>query len=208
MFSISDAATIKPANVSDEELMERVKNDPADEVRVSFWELPLWIKMHHIATLAVSALAIWKLLPLFAGKIKVRLENRNRKRILEFLSRNPGVSLRDLENHLKMNRSTLRHHIEVLESEGLIITIKAGKERLAFPLEYFIFNGRDIDRKIILRSDARKKILDVLSRNGGMRIGELAKALEMSYKTLHYHVAVLQKAGLVEFDGQSVKAKF
>ncbi|AIY90962.1 winged helix-turn-helix transcriptional regulator [Geoglobus acetivorans] len=187
--------------------MKRVKNDPADEVKVSFWDLPLWIKVHHIATLAVSALAIWKLLPFFAGKIKVRLENRNRKRILEFVIKNPGVSLRDLERHLKMNRSTLRHHIEALEREGTVITIKAGKERLAFPLEYLIFNGRNLDRKIVLRSDARKKILDVLSRNGGMRMSELANALEMSYKTLHYHVAVLQRAGLVEFDGQTVKVR-
>ncbi|WP_456370005.1 winged helix-turn-helix transcriptional regulator [Geoglobus sp.] len=187
--------------------MDRVKNDPADEVRVSFWELPLWIKMHHILTLAVSALAIWKLLPFFAGKIKVKLENRNRKRILEFVIKNPGVSLRDLERHLKMNRSTLRHHIEALEREGTVITIKAGKERLAFPLEYLIFNGRNLDRKIVLRSDARKKILDVLSRNGGMKIGELADVLEMNYKTLHYHVAVLQRAGLVEFDGQTVKVR-
>lgn len=208
LFPISGAAVVKPANISDEELMERVKNDPADEVKVSFWDLPLWIKVHHILTLAVSALAIWKLLPFFAGKIKVRLENRNRKRILEFLTKNPGVSLRDLERTLGMNRSTLRHHIDVLEREGAVITIKAGKERLAFPFEYFIFNGRDIDRKIVLRSDARKKILDVLSRNGGMKIGELANALEMNYKTLHYHVAVLQKVGLVEFDGQSMKAKF
>ena len=103
-----------------------------------------------------------------------------------------------------MNRSTLRHHIEVLESEGLVITVKAGKERLAFPLEYFIFNGRNLGREFVLRSDA-KRILDVLSRNGGMRIGELANALEMNYKTLHYHVAVLQKVGLVEFDGRIVK---
>ena len=106
-----------------------------------------------------------------------------------------------------MNRSTLRHHIEVLESEGLVITVKAGKERLAFPLEYFIFNGRNLGREIVLRSDARKRILDVLSRNGGMRIREMANALEMNYKTLHYHVAVLQKAGLVEFDGRIVKMR-
>ncbi|WP_456477739.1 ArsR family transcriptional regulator [Geoglobus ahangari] len=186
--------------------MERIKNDPADEVKVSFWDLPLWIKVHHIATLAVSALAVWKLLPFFAGKIRVKLENRNRKRILEFIVKNPGVSMRDLERHLKINRSTLRHHIEILESKGHIITIKAGKERLVYPLEYFIFNGRDIDRKIVLRSDARKRILDVLSRNGGMRICELANELRMNYKTLHYHVAVLQRVGLVEFDGQSVWA--
>ena len=170
-----------------------------------FWDLPLWIKVHHILTLAASALAVWKLLPFLAEKIRVRLENRNRKRILEFLAENPGGSLRDLERALGMNRSTLRHHIEVLESEGAVITIKAGKERLAFPLEYFIFNGRNLGREIVLRSDARKRILDVLSRNGGMRIGELANALEMNYKTLHYHVAVLQKVGLVEFDGRIVK---
>ncbi len=207
LISTSEAATVKPANISDGELMERVKNDPADEIKVSFWDLPLWIKMHHILTLVAGFIAIWKLLPFFAGKIKFRLENRNRKKVLEFVIKNPGVSLKDLEEHLGITRSTLRYHIDVLERKGEIITIKAGKERLAFPVEYFIFNGEDVDKITVLKSDARKMILNVLSKNGGMTLGELAKTLEMNYKTLHYHLNVLQKAGFVEFDGQTVKVR-
>ncbi len=40
-----------------------------------------------------------------------------------------------------------------------------------------------------------------------MRLGELAKALEMNYKTLHYHVDVPLKAGFVEFDVYNVKTR-
>ncbi|RLI79975.1 hypothetical protein DRP05_01985 [Archaeoglobales archaeon] len=43
-----------PANVSDEELMKQVKNDPPDEVKISFWDLPLWIKIHHLITIAAG----------------------------------------------------------------------------------------------------------------------------------------------------------
>ena len=207
LISTSEAATVKPANISDGELMERVKNDPADEIKVSFWDLPLWIKMHHILTLVAGFIAIWKLLPFFIGKIKVGLKNRSRKKVLEFITRNPGVSLKDLDEHFKISRSTLRYHVDVLEREGKIITIKAGKERLAFPVEYFIFNGRDVDKAIVLRSDARKRILDVLSKNGDMTLGELARTLEMNYKTLHYHVNILQKVGFVDFDGRNVKVR-
>jgi predicted transcriptional regulator len=40
----------KPANISDEELQKLIENDAPDEIPISFWELPLWIKLHEIYT--------------------------------------------------------------------------------------------------------------------------------------------------------------
>jgi len=38
---LSLAAKIKPANISDEELRKIIETDPADEIKISFWDLPL-----------------------------------------------------------------------------------------------------------------------------------------------------------------------
>jgi predicted transcriptional regulator len=38
--------------------------------------------------------------------------------------KNPGISLKELEDYTKMNRSTLRFHLNSLESESWIYSIK------------------------------------------------------------------------------------
>jgi len=39
----------KPANLTDKQLEELIKNDKPDEIKVTFWDLPLWIKIFIIS---------------------------------------------------------------------------------------------------------------------------------------------------------------
>jgi predicted transcriptional regulator len=52
------------------------------------------------------------------AKIKSILANRKKVRILKYFAANPGVSLKEIEGGLRISRSTLRHHIDLLEKEG------------------------------------------------------------------------------------------
>ncbi len=204
IIPISEAAKIKPANISDEELMERIKNDPPDEVKVSFWELPLWIKIHHVVTITLAALGIWKFLPFAITKIKSALASRKRERILKFVEANPGASMKEIEDALRISRSTLRHHIDTLEKEGLLMTVRAGKERLVFPVATLSDTG--LKMVTALKSDVRQRIMELLIENGGLSIKELAELLGLNYKTVHYHLRILKEAGAVDMRGGFVQA--
>ena len=187
-------AKIKPANISDEELMERVKNDPTTEVKVSFWQLPLRIKIHHIVTVIAGILAAWKLLPFVVTKIKSVLDSRKRRKILRMIMENPGISLKELQKITGENRSTLRYHINLLEEENWIASIKAGNNRLLFLV------GQDKDTA--LKSRRKREIVELLERNGSMTAKEMASALSMDLKTVHHHLKELKRVGVIGVYGR------
>ena len=194
---ISEAAKIKPANISDEELMERVKNDPPDEVKVSFWQLPLWIKIHHIVTVILGLLTAWKLLPIVVTKIKSALESVKRRRILRVIMENQGVSLTELEKITGENRSTLRYHLSKLEGEGWIRTIKVGNSKLV------LLNTSELNPEIV--GGRKKDIVELLEKHGRLTAKQIAERLDLNVKTVYYHLRELKERGIVKKEGNEFK---
>lgn len=189
------AFKVKPANISDEELEKRIKSDPPDEVKVSFWQLPLWIKIQYITTVLAGVLAIWKLLPFVIARIKTVLVSKKRQKILEIVMENPGISLKNLQDTMNEDRSTLRYHVRLIEEEGWIYSLKAGNRRLLFPAWQKPINTT------ALKSERKREILEILKKNGGMTARELADELGMNLKSVYHHLGDLKKAGLVKVDG-------
>ncbi len=71
----------KPANLTDKQLQELIEHDKPDEVRISFWDLPLWVKMQYILTVLAGMLGALKFLPLILTKVKSVLDNSKRSKI-------------------------------------------------------------------------------------------------------------------------------
>jgi len=197
---LSIAATIKPANISDEELKKIIESDPADEIKITFWDLPLWIKIYEIVALILSILGIWKFLPIVITKIKSALENAKRRKILKIVMRNPGISLKELEELTKMNRSTLRFHLDLLEDEGWVYSVKTGRHRL-----FFLANNDVINPLTLVKSERKKQIIELLNQNGELTVKEIADKLGISYKTAHRHISQLKSMGIVKVDNGTVK---
>ncbi len=189
----------KPANLTDKQLQELIEHDKPDEIKISFWDLPLWIKLHYILTVILGALGIWKFLPIVITKIKSALDNSRRRKILRLIIKNPGVSLRELEELTNMNRSTLRFHLDALESEGLIYSVRLGKYRLFFP------SDSEMRLERVLKSERKGQILKLLSQNGGLTIGDIAKNLGISYHAAYRHVKDLEQIGVVTLNGRLVR---
>jgi len=180
----------QPINVSDEELQKILEKDEPDEIPTSYWELPLWIKIHYIVTVVVSLLTAWKLLPVVITKIKSALENVKRRKILKIVLENPGVSLTELEEITEENRSTLRYHLNKLEREGWIKTVKHGKNRLIF------LDTHNINPIIFFRG-RKREIIELLKENGGMTPEQIAEKLDLNVKTVHYYLNVLRRADVL-----------
>ncbi len=199
---LSIATKIKPANISDEELKKIIKSDPADEIKISFWDLPLWIKIHEIIAIILGVLGIWKILPIVIAKIKSALENEKRRKILKIIIKNPGISLKELEELTGMNRSTLRFHLKSLEDEGWIHSVQTGKHR-----SFFLTDGDDVDPLTLVKSERKKQIIELLNQNGELTIKDIADKLGISYKTAHRHISQLKSMGIVKVDRGTVMLK-
>ncbi len=192
----------KPANLTDNQLKELIKNDKPDEIKVSFWDLPWWIKLHYILTVILSILGIWKLLPFVITKVKSVLDNSRRRTILRCIFENPGISLKEIEEITKINRSTLRFHLVLLEKKKLIYSIKIGKYRLFFPY-YSEAEYNQIYQ--VLKSKRKKQIIELLNKNSSLSIGDIAEKLGVCYHTAYRHIMDLKEIGMVAVNDGSVK---
>ena len=110
--------------------------------------------------------------------------------------------------------STVRHHVRVLEEEGLVTTAKINGKR-----RYFLAdserptgtagNGASVDSHELhaaLEEPARRDVLETLAELGPVANGRLAEELERDPSTVSHHLSTLEAAGLVvrEQDGRSV----
>lgn len=182
----------KPANISDEELQKLIENDAPDEIPVSFWELPLWIKLHEIYTrLYWVLISLIFVLPFIILKLKNALDNRKRRRILEIIKECPGITITQLQKLTNMNRNTLRYHLSFLEKENLIYSIKVGSRKLLFSTDKHATQH-------LLLSDKKKQIIEILSKSNGISIRQLSEMLNISQKTVYYHIKNLKELGIVD----------
>ena len=180
----------EPINVSDEELKEILKKDDPDETPISFWDLPLWIKIHYTITIVLGIIGVCKFLPILITKLKLALENAKRCRILKIIMKNQGISVTELEVITKENRSTLRYHLSRLEQEGWIKTVKFGKNRLVF------LNTDDIDLTGVVKG-RKREIVELLKENGGLTSLQIAEELKLNVKTVYHHLKDLTELGVV-----------
>lgn len=194
-MSTAAAFNVKPANISDKELEKIITNDAPDERKVSFWELPLWIKIHHIISLVIGFVAVIKLLPFVIARIKSVLENRKRSKVLSFIEKNPGLSIAQLQNETGINRNTLKYHIRILEREGLISSVKVGNKRLLFTDK-----PADLTFLVVKNSERKSQIMSILSEGDGLKLKEVSKRMNISFKLLYHHVKELEKLGLVSVE--------
>lgn len=188
---IVSAFSDEPINVSDKELQEILKKDDPNEIPISFWDLPLWIKIHYAITVVLGIIGVWKFLPILITKLKSVLENAKRCRILKMIMKNQGVSVAELEEITGENRSTLRYHLSRLEQEGWIKTVKFGKNRIIF-----LNTTDDIDLASVVKG-RKRDIVELLKEKGGLTPSQIAERLKLNVKTIHHHLRNLIELGIV-----------
>lgn len=74
-----------------------------------------------------------------------------RQKILRIILKNPGICLKELEKFTKMNRSTLRFHLDCLENEGWVYSVKTGRHRL-----FFRAGNDDVNNLALIKSNRKK----------------------------------------------------
>lgn len=60
------------------------------------------------------------------------LANRNRRRLLDRLRENDGLSQAELREGLGISQQAVAQHVAVLESAGLVTTVREGREKLHY----------------------------------------------------------------------------
>ncbi|MBN1539757.1 MAG: VWA domain-containing protein [Candidatus Thermoplasmatota archaeon] len=152
------------------------------------------------ASVLLLVLLAFIVIPLIVGLIifgytRIRREDllnqENRKRIYEHITKNPGEHFRGLQRAVDLEVGVLSHHLNVLEKEQLIVSEQDGSNRC------FWAAGVKHDTDKVRLSRIQENILKEIQDDPGITQSQIAKNMGVSRKVIFYHVKFLRNAGVV-----------
>jgi predicted transcriptional regulator len=119
-----------------------------------------------------------------------------RDRILDEVSANPGIHLRELHRAIGCAMGALQYHLKHLEKDGLLISLRAGNVRHLFPQGYSAE-----ERVLLLTALARNptvgSILTECLNNGQTTQAEISRGLDVDKSLISYYTSSLLKADIL-----------
>ena len=148
-----------------------------------------------------SLLLLW--LPLYTKLRKDKiLDQQTRGLIQGYITANPGCNYTIIRDNLDLADGTLTYHLQVLEREGFIYSLREGLFRCFYP------QGLPPPKRGKLHlSDTQMDIIRICKRIPGITVGEIASAMSRRPNVISYHLKLLREGGLVrmEEDGRHVR---
>lgn len=212
LVAVADATeyTVRPSRNVGQEPGMSISGEKVQEVD----PIPLWLFLLLSVFPQLTAAPIETLIPLkAAGYLGYKrickenaLESPQRRKILRFVKRNPGLHFREILRRVPLTRGTLDYHMKTMESVGLLKTIlERGR------VHYFVagapYSAEEENLIIALRNESLRRIITEIYLNQGACNEEIAEDVELSGATVYEHIRYLEDLGVViaERDGRCVR---
>lgn len=123
------------------------------------------------------------------------LTHETRQDIYETVAARPGTYISEVASVTETPVSTVRYHVRILLSEGLIETDRIrGKNRL-FPRD-----SGSTEVQAALNDESTAPILRAIRQEEPVAVSNLADAVDLATSTVSYHLGRLEEAELIERD--------
>jgi len=128
----------------------------------------------------------------------ITLDNPKRSTLYVMISRDPGITFRELSRKVNYSVGTLQYHLRILQKEEIIRKEIKNGERSYYSFETRSSDdgSRIFDEKYRL-SGVQRDILSVITENPEISQNEIVKALEINRFMLHYHLKILSDRDLI-----------
>lgn len=132
------------------------------------------------------------------------LEHEARDAMFDVVENSPGTYLSEMADRAELPLSTARHHIRVLEREGLVSGAKVRGKRRFYPA---YTDG--VELAAAMNDESTASVIDALARLGASSVSDLADELDKDPSTVTHHVQRLEEDEVVvrERDGRAVMNK-
>ncbi len=119
------------------------------------------------------------------------LNNKNRKKIYDYILNNPGTYFYEIVKKTKLNIPVVEWHINILLNFNFIIKRKIGNQEVYFEIKY----NQELDETVhFIRKDKSKKIIKFfLYDNDGITKTRISKELKMHYNTINKYFEKLER---------------
>jgi predicted transcriptional regulator len=141
------------------------------------------------------ALLALLLIPLYTRLKPEQVENQFvRGQILGYVKANPGETYSHIRKALKLSNGQFVYHARILESQGLIKSIKDGANRRFYPEGMRIPN----EVKDVELNQVQRIIYTIILEYPGISQSRIAKMMKLAPSTVNYHVNIMSKVGVIE----------
>lgn len=124
------------------------------------------------------------------------LNNEKRKRINQFIRRNPGVYFYRIVKELNIANHVVVWHLNMLEDFSFISKTAIGKKDIYFEAG---LNVKDVKKAYYRNHEKTRAILEFLDSNeDGISKTQLSKRLEMHPNTIKKYIKALYDLGLIQ----------
>lgn len=125
------------------------------------------------------------------------LEHPLRKGIMESVSDQPGVHLRELATLHDTAVTNTQWHLRKLEQAGLIRTQKVGGRRLFYPTQGGIATKQEAVENAATSNPNADRIFGFIQEHIGCDVRQIMEGLGMNPGTIRWHLRRLKEAGLL-----------
>jgi predicted transcriptional regulator len=160
-----------------------------------------------LAGLGVGVLAIlgtevgrYLLLAFFLFPLYTRLKPQQvkdhfiRGQILGYVKANPGETYSSIRKVLGLSNGLFVYHVRILETAGLIRSVKDGANRRFYPAEMRI----PTEVKDVKLNQVQRIIYTIVLEHPGISQRRISKLVSLSPSTVNYHVNIMTKIGILE----------
>ncbi len=134
-------------------------------------------------------------LPLYV-RLKKRdvLSHFTRGQIFGYIQANPGTHYNAIIQDLRLQNGVGAYHLQVLEREGFIRSLRDGIYKRFYP------STMRIPEKRVHLSRIQRDIFEVIQKHPGITQKQISTLLEESKQVVNYHVKILEGAGLIRLE--------
>ncbi len=124
------------------------------------------------------------------------LELESRRKIYNFVKRNPGVYMREIQRELKMGTGVLQYQLDYLVKRGLLSVYVDGKRKRYYCSESVSAPDKNI--LAMLRQKVPRRILMLCIAQNGATIEQMMKFTGASKSNVSFHLSKLMRLGIIE----------
>jgi DNA-binding MarR family transcriptional regulator len=134
-------------------------------------------------------------LPLYVRlKKKDVLSHFTRGQIFGYIQANPGTHYNAIIQDLRLHNGVGAYHLQVLEREGFIRSLRDGIYKRFYPATM------RIPEKRVHLSRIQKDLFEVIQKHPGITQKQISRLLDESKQVVNYHVKILEGAGLIRLE--------
>lgn len=122
----------------------------------------------------------------------------NRRRILDYISNNPGVHLRKIARDINIHLSTLRYHLDYLETRGLISCQTEANLKIYFASGKL--NSHEKKLTPLLQQKRFRDIIVTIMDSHYITSSRIAEKLSMNPSTTSKYINILEKRKIISHE--------